>query len=113
MCHPSYLGRRDCATGHGCRLSFHTNSVFRSTEHLQVAYGSDRATSAQLSRKQVLDELNRAWSCNEFQPAWPQIFVHTPLGHGENDDYSLILQGAEHSSPHPTTHLARTDLLRG
>lgn len=40
-------------------------------------------------------------------------FVHITLGQGENDDYSLILQGAEHSSPHPTTHLARTGLLEG
>lgn len=109
MCHPSYLGRRDCATGCGCRLSFHTNSVFRSTE----AYGSGRAASAQLSRKQVLYELNRAWSCNEFQPAWPETFVHIPLDHGENGDYRLILQGPARSSPHPTAHLARTDLLGG
>lgn len=73
MCRLSYLGRRDCATGQGCWLSFHTNSVFRNTERLQLAYESDRAASAQLSRKQVLYELNRAWSCNGFQPAWPQI----------------------------------------
>lgn len=72
---------------------------------------SDRAASAQLSRKQVLYELNRAWSCNEFQTAWPQIFIIIPLGHGENDDYSLILQGAKRSSPHPTTDLAKADVL--
>lgn len=74
---------------------------------------SDRAAIAQLSRKQGLYELNRGWSCNEFQPSWPQIFIHTPLGHGESDNYSLILQGAEHSSLHPTTHLAKADLLGG
>lgn len=34
----------------------YANSVFRSTERLQVAYESDRAASAQLSRKQVLYE---------------------------------------------------------
>lgn len=41
-----------------------------------MAYGSDRAAGPQLPRKQVFYELNRAWSCNEFQPAWPQFCPH-------------------------------------
>lgn len=77
-----------------------------------MASGPDRAANAQLSRKQILHKFNRAWSCNEFQPAWLQIFDH--IGHEENDGHSLItLQGAEHSSPHPTAHLTKADLLGG
>lgn len=56
------MGKRDCATEHGCRLYTIVFSGLGST--LQVVSGSDRSASAQLFRKEAFCDINRAWSCN-------------------------------------------------